>query len=341
MAVKVETSADWSKARSDGIIGPKMIRNKDPLETAELLAFTRIVEARSLSRAAAELGVPRATIGRRLARLEERLGSRLLRRSTRSLALTDAGDTFYRHARIVLEAVTQAQASVQAADDVMRGDLRVSVPPVTDESLFEVITEFARTHPEVRLQVDFSTRLVDLRRDAYDVALRATSEIEPGLVARTIGRNEVIAVASPGYLAEKGTPRTVRELRAHRCLTGFARGELPQSTWPAGRGVVRVDGVFSSNDLGLLRAAVLRGLGIAMLPRLLLGDLVETGALVQVLPGILETEHRLAVVYLERELLPPHVRAFVEALAAWRMKPTGGPTAAPAARRRERRKSVA
>src|SRR4051795_10351404 len=100
-----------------------------PLETAELLAFARTVEAKSLSRAAAELGVPRATVSRRLARLEERLGARLLRRTTRSLALTDAGEALYRHARIVLDAVTNAEASVRRTDEVVRGDLRVSVPP--------------------------------------------------------------------------------------------------------------------------------------------------------------------------------------------------------------------
>ena len=98
----------------------------DAIETSELLAFTRTVEAKSLSRAAAELGAPRATIGRRLARLEERLGVRLLRRTTRALALTDAGDAFYRHARIVLDAVAQAEASVRKSDKVIRGTLRVS-----------------------------------------------------------------------------------------------------------------------------------------------------------------------------------------------------------------------
>src|SRR6202142_3210903 len=102
---------------------------RDPLETVELLAFTRIVDAKSLSRAARELRVPRPTISRRLARLEERLGARLLRRTTRSLALTDAGEALYRHARIVLDAVTDAEASGRRTDDAVRGDLRVSVPP--------------------------------------------------------------------------------------------------------------------------------------------------------------------------------------------------------------------
>jgi DNA-binding transcriptional LysR family regulator len=294
-----------------------MIQMSEPVETAELVAFARIVEVKSLSRAAAELGVPRATIGRRLARLEERLRVRLLRRTTRTLSLTDAGDLFYRHARIVLEALAQAQASIRATDDVMRGDLRVSVPPIIDESFLAMIASFAKEHPEVRLQVDFSTRFVDLLREGYDVALRASRELGPGLVARTVSRTKSIAVASPEYLSKHGTPRTVKELRAHRCLTGFARGELPQTAWPAGRGVVHVDASFSSNDLRLLREAALAGLGIALLPILFVGPLIETGALVHVLPGVVEAESRIAVVYPEREFLPSHVRAFVDALVAW------------------------
>src|SRR4051794_32535629 len=102
----------------------------DPIETSELLAFAKTVDAKSLSRAAAELGVPRATISRRLARLEERLGVRLLRRTTRSLVLTDAGTAFYRNARIALDAVTQAEDSVRRSDATVRGSLRVSLPPI-------------------------------------------------------------------------------------------------------------------------------------------------------------------------------------------------------------------
>ena len=294
-----------------------MIQIDEPIETAELFAFTRAIEAKSLSRAAAELGVPRATIGRRLARLEERLGTRLLRRTTRTLTMTDAGETFYRHARIVLDAVEQAQACVRTTENVMRGYVRVSVPPIYEDSFSAMVTSFAKKHPDVRVQVDFSTRLVDLVRDGYDVALRASSEMQPGLVARTVARHKVIAVASPAYLAANGTPRTVRDLRGHRCLTSFARGELPQSTWPVGRGSVHVDGVFSSNDIRLLRDAAVGGLGIALLPMVILGDLISSGALVHVLPGIVEADNRIAVVYPERELMPPHVRAFIEALVEW------------------------
>jgi len=289
----------------------------DPVETSELVAFTRTVEAKSLSRAAAELGVPRATVSRRLMRLEERLGTRLLRRTTRSLALTPTGETFYRHARIVLDAVKNAEASVQRTGDAIAGDLRVSVPPMLDEGFFAMLTAFAKAHPGVRLQVHFSSRHVDLRRDGYDVALRAGTVIEPGLVARTLARTKVIAAASPEYLAAHGTPRRRKDLAGHRCLMGFARGELPQTHWPIGGGQVHVEGVFFTNEVRLLAEAALRGLGIAILPRMLIEADLARGALVQVLPGVLEDDSRIAIVYPERELVPPQVRAFVDAVIAW------------------------
>jgi DNA-binding transcriptional LysR family regulator len=294
-----------------------MIHMSDPVENSELLAFSRTVDAKSLSRAAAELGVPRATISRRLARLEERLGTRLLRRTTRSLTLTPAGETFYRHARIVLDAVKSAEASVQRTDAVIAGDLRVSVPPMQDDTFYAMIDAFAKAHPAVRLQVHFSSRHVDLRRDGYDVAIRAGLEIEPGLVARTLGRSQTIAVASPAYLAEHGTPRRRKDLAKHRCLMGFERGELPQMYWPIGGAKVHVEGVLFSNEIRMLAHAAVSGLGITFVPRMIVEDALASGALVQVMPGALEAEGRIAIVYPERELVPPQVRAFVDMVVVW------------------------
>ena len=290
----------------------------DPVETSELLAFSKTVESKSLSRAAAELGVPRATISRRLGRLEQRLGARLLRRTTRSLVLTDAGEALYRHARIVLDAVANAEASVRRTDDAVRGDLRVSVPPMLRESFFVMLCGFAAQHPQLRLHVHFSTELVDLRRGGYDVALRASTELEPGLIARHLARDKVIAVASPAYLVRQGTPRTQRDLRAHRCLMGFTRGELQATHWPAPGGAkVHVEGAFFSNEVSLLCEAALRGLGIALLPTLLVARFIESGALVHILSGVIEADVNVAVVYPEREFVPPQVRAFVGALVEW------------------------
>ncbi|HEV8548258.1 MAG TPA: LysR substrate-binding domain-containing protein [Polyangiaceae bacterium] len=297
---------------------------REPLETAELQAFVGSVEAKSLSGAAAKLRVPRVTVSRRLARLERRLGARLLRRTTRSLSLTDAGAAFYRHARLVLDAVTQAEASVRHAGDTLRGDLRVSVPPLTTASFYGLVLRFAAKYPDVRVQIHFSSQVVDLTSGNYDVALRASSSFAPGLVARPIARDSVIAVASPRYLAEHGTPRTARDLRQHRCLMGFARGELPESHWPlADGGSVSVTGTLFANEPKMLFGAALQHLGIALLPRILVGAFLENGRLVQVLPGIVEARSMVAVVYAEREFVPPQVRAFAEALVAW-AKPNVG-----------------
>lgn len=290
----------------------------DMLETAELLAFTKTVETLSLTRAAAELRVPRATIGRRLQRLEARLGVRLLRRTTRSLALTDAGDALYRQARIALEAVRAAEASVRRVDDKVRGDLRVAVPPFTQPSFYAMVGRFAQRHPEVRIQIHSSTQHADLRRDGFDVAVRGTSQLEPGLVARVLGHARLIAVASPAYLARHGTPRSLRDLKRHRCLTGFARGELAQTHWVDKRGrTVQVESAVSANDIMLLCRLALQGLGIAYALEPTVRPALERGALVHVLKGKLELESRMSIVYAEREFLPPQVRAFIDHCVAW------------------------
>jgi DNA-binding transcriptional LysR family regulator len=290
----------------------------EPVETAELAAFAKVIETRSLSRAAAELGLPRATLSRRLGRLEERLGARLVRRSTRSLTPTEAGESLYRHARIVLDAVRNAEDSVRRVDDAVRGDLRVSLPPIVTPSFRTLLCGFAERYPEVRLQVHFSTRHVDLRRDGYDVAMRATTEPEPGLIARPLSREPMLCVAAPSYIAQHGELRRRQDLTRHRCLMGFSRGELPQSHWVfRGGSRLHLEGTFFSNDLELLRDAALRGLGIAYLPLMIVYQALESGALVPILPDTLRGEALIAVVYAEREFVPPAVRAFVDAIVEW------------------------
>ncbi|MET0595277.1 MAG: LysR family transcriptional regulator [Polyangiaceae bacterium] len=296
----------------------------DPLETAELLAFTKTVESQSVSRAAEELRVPRATVSRRLARLEERLGARLLRRTTRSLRLTDAGEALYRHARIALDAVTQAEASVRADHDAVRGDLRVSVPPLSSPSFNEMVCDFVRKYPEVRLQVHATSKYIDLQRDGYDLALRASTAMQPGLVARPIMRDPVLAVASPAYLARRGLPKTRKDVAQHDCLLAFERGELPQTHWPLGGGrKMHVTGHLCTNDINMLRDAAVAGLGIALLPYFLVEDMINQGKLVHVLGEVIRLETMVAIVYPERELVPPQVRLFIEAIAAWATKEYG------------------
>jgi DNA-binding transcriptional LysR family regulator len=299
-----------------GISCYDLIQMPKPLETAELLAFTEAVQSGSLSRAAARLGVPRATLSRRLARLEQRLGARLLRRTTRSLTITDAGEALYRQARIALDAVKDAEASVRGGDGAVRGNLRVALPPLVSPALLDLIADFATAHPQVRVQAHLSSRHVDLQREGYDVALRASGRFEPGLVARTLVRFAFLAVASPAYLAAHGTPTALRDLRRHRCLMGFARGELPETHWTGAGRKIQLEGAFFSNSPALLVRAAQRGLGIALVPSLAVKGLLDRGQLVAVMPALLRGEGRIAVVYPERELVPPAVRAFIDWMVA-------------------------
>jgi DNA-binding transcriptional LysR family regulator len=281
-----------------------------------MVAFVRVVTEGSISRAAAVLRTPRATVGRRLERLEEDLGVRLLRRTTRRVALTDAGRVFFEHATRAIAAVEEARSAVHRSTDVVRGDLRVAAPPL-NPSLRGVIVAFAAEHPAVRLQVRTGTEHVDLVASGYDVAVRATSQLAPGLVMRRLHRDPLVAVASPAYLDARGRPAQVADLAAHDCVVGFDKGDVPASHWVATDGArVQVRARFTSNDLGLLVHAARAGLGVALLPRSSVETSLRRGELEVVLPDVFGREITVAVVYPEKAHLPPAVRAFVDAVAA-------------------------
>lgn len=287
-------------------------------ETSELIAFTKTVDAKSLSRAAAELGIPRATVSRRIAQLEKKLNARLLLRTTRSLVLTEPGSIFYKEAIIALEAIRQAEQSVSRIGGHLRGDLRVSIPPGMKKSFRAMLCEFIAQHPMLRVHIHTSSHHVDLRSGGYDVALRASTHMQPGLIARTLFRDPVIAVASPGYLSGVGFPVTQHDLKEHQCLVGLSRGELPDMYWPLLSGDrVKVEGTFFTDDISLLCEAALNSRGIALLPEELIHEHLQQGALLPVLKDIIGTEMQIAVVYPDRHFLLPQVRAFIDAVVIW------------------------
>lgn len=295
-----------------------MMQADEPIETAELLTFVRTVEAGSISKAALALGLPRATVGRRLQRLEAHLGVRLLKRTTRVMLLTDAGESFYAQARAVLAAVRDAEASVKARSEGVRGLLRVSVPPMAGSGLGAMVADFLMKHPEVRVELEASSRHVDLVRGAFDVAIRASDQLAPGLVARTLGRSMRVVVGAPSYLAKHGRPTRARELMQHACLVGFAQGEHPETHWPRVKGPpVRVESVLASNDLAVLSAAAVAGRGLAMLPLLLVYEALQEGRLEPLLLDQVAAEAQVAVVFAEREYVSPVLRAFVDAVVRW------------------------
>jgi DNA-binding transcriptional LysR family regulator len=181
------------------------------------------------------------------------------------------------------------------------------------------VSSFMTRFPRVRLRIDFSTRFVDLQRENYDVALRATSlGLEPGLISRTLERSRIIAVAHSEYLVKNGTPRKASDLAHHRCLDVFSRGELPLSHWPLARGgKIAVTSALSTNNPIFVIDAALVGHGIALVPEILARREIDTGTLIHVLPGIIEAPTRVCIVYRERELMPKWTRIFIDELTAW------------------------
>lgn len=291
-----------------------MIESTDGFEV-----FVAVVEQGSISGAARALGVPRETLSRQLARLEERVGVRLLHRTSRTMTLTPAGERLLQTARPLVTAAREALADLRQLDDTPRGLLRISAPPGGGGAfLGEVCSSYLRKYPHVRLEVFAANRYVDLRTEGFDVALRAGSTLDPGLVARRLWASDILAVASTNYLEQNGVPQSLDALSAHACLLGMGGGAQPLRRWPTlDGGAVLVDGRLVSNDLGVLVASAYLGDGIAMIPRPFALPGLTSGALRPVLPELLGAKTAMSLVFLERRFLSPKTRAFIDHVVEW------------------------
>ncbi len=276
--------------------------------------FVAIVEHGSLTRAAEVLGLPRPTVSKRLARLEERLGVRLLHRTTRRMKLTEQGELLHERARGIVHAARAAEAAVRRLDGVPRGLLRVLVPPRVPEGVFtRWLAEFMEAYPEVSLDVVGTDAHVDLVAEGFDVALRYGEFNDPSLVSRTLVVNAEIAVASPAYLEARGVPTSGADLAEHDCIVGYRGTTVPTPRWPLlDGGFVGVSGSLMTNHDGLSLEAAKLGLGIALVIDRSVHDLLASGELVHVLPGIIGRRDHARLVYPDREYLDPKVRAFID-----------------------------
>ncbi|MEM6995994.1 MAG: LysR family transcriptional regulator [Myxococcota bacterium] len=272
--------------------------------------FATIVEQGSISAAAREIGVPRATLSRRLAGLEDELGIRLVHRRTRSLILTDAGAELFRRARSIAAQASEAWEAMRRLDETPRGRLRVSVSEGIDPGLF---LDFVEDYPEVSVVVRTTARYVDLIGEGIEVAIRYGEVTEPDLYVRRVATIRSLVVGSPEYLRRCGTPKRARQLSGHRCIRRALGDGRPLSAWPLRRGGdVHVSGRVVSDDLSLLRAAALRGEGLAHLPRPAVGADLRKGTLVPVLERSVGEDFPVCLVYADREFIEPKVRAFVD-----------------------------
>jgi DNA-binding transcriptional LysR family regulator len=300
-----------------------------PERIEDTVAFVKAADARSFTVAAEQLGLSRSTIGKRITRVETRLGVRLLHRTTRSVTLTDEGAMFYERCIDVLQALEAAEAAVTARGVVPSGRLRIDVPVSLGRlQVLPVIHDYMRRWPKVEVNVSFNDRYVDLVEEGIDLAVRVGGMADSSLVSRRIAPHALVTCASPDYLARHGAPAAPADLAAHECST-FNHGGRPVDWRFRIDGAVRslaVRGRLSSGNAEALRDTVVAGFGIGQLATFLIASELRAGLIVPVLADFATEGASLTVVYPVRKLLPPKVSAFIQSLdAAWHPSPPWNP----------------
>jgi DNA-binding transcriptional LysR family regulator len=297
------------------------------MDLNELAIFVAVVQARSFTAAARQLGLPKSTVSTKVSRLEERLGVRLLQRTTRSLGLTDAGAAFYERCARIIADVDEAERQLGQMQSQPRGRLRVTAPvDITATYLGAPLAQFIAGNPEVTVEVVATDRVVDLVNENFDVAVRAGKLAPSTLIARPLAPVSSRLYASPAYLDRHGRPRAPRDLSRHRCLVFTS--PVDPATWrlhgPGGKTeTVAVEGPLLVNSPDTVRDAALGGLGIALLPvfacdTVLVGSANSMGqrGLERVLPRWEGPAGQLSIVYPSSRYLSPKVRAFVDFMVA-------------------------
>ncbi|MEJ6000814.1 LysR family transcriptional regulator [Paucibacter soli] len=297
------------------------------LDADDLLLFARVMEAGSFSRAAERVHLPKSTVSRRIAALEQRLGEKLLQRSTRRLALTEFGQGVLEHARVLAAEVDGALALALHRQQRPTGRLRVSMPgDFANQALSGMLCRYVLDYPEVQLELDLSPRRVDLIAEGFDLAVRMGSLPEDSqLAARRLAQIDVGLYAAPDYLRRHGEPQLPEALTSMQGLMILGRtGEpLPWTLMRAeggqGEQAQRWQGTPAQRTLVnapdmLLRMAC-AGLGITAVGEHFAQPFVERGELLRVLPGWCLPPHACWAVFPERRLMPLRTRLFIEAMS--------------------------
>lgn len=272
--------------------------------------YVRAVETGSFSAAARELNTSQPTVSKHIATLEEHLGVRLLHRSTRNMALTPEGETYYAECRRILDSVAEAESGVRG-DKVAAGLLRVCCPPaLARHRVMPLIAAFTAQHPEVCIDMIFSNRDPDLVEEGIDVAFRIGKLENSSYRARRVATYALCCVASSAYLAKHGQPKTPAALIDHNCIL-FTRNSAGL-VWSFAGEVVRPQGNLRVDNPEGLRSAVLSDLGIVVAPTWLFADELHDGRLVCLLQAWPIEAVSVHLVYPAKRFLPTRTRAFMD-----------------------------
>lgn len=249
--------------------------------------FARVVQDGSFTAAARSLGLPKSSVSRSVAQLEEDLGIRLLQRTTRKLHLTDAGATFYERVARALGDITDATSAASESQESLKGTVRLTAPVDFGVwALAPMLSRFVRRHPEVKVDLVLTGRMVDLVGEGIDLAVRAGKLRDSSLIARRIGDLRSVIYASPKYLGRRGEPKTIEELTSHDCV--MFRPMNGRDAWALKNQAgeereIEVSGALGADDLSFVRKATISGAGLGLLPEFLCGCAEASGLLVRVL----------------------------------------------------------
>lgn len=290
----------------------------DKLRAMEL--FVRVVETGAVTRGAERLGMPKATATNWLQQLEDRLGVKLLNRTTRRVSLTPDGAAYYERCIAILDEVREAEESLASRRADPRGRLRVDVPTLMARSVFvPALPVFFRRYPGIELALACNERSADLIEEGIDCAVRSGEIEQPQLVARRVGFLYFATCAAPSYLAAHGRPRHPGELQDHHCINRFSARTGERTDWLFSRNDERfraaLTGHVALEDENSYVAAAEAGLGIARIPAFVLKDAMERGTLDLVLGDWFPEPAPLYVVYPQNRHLSAKVRAFVDWVA--------------------------
>jgi len=288
----------------------------DRLEAMRM--FVRVAELGSFSAVAHQLGVARSVVTRQVAALEAHLGTRLMVRSTRRLALTSAGTAYLEKCRVILNLVDAAETDVAEERAVARGNIRVGLPLSFGlKRLAPLLLEFAEREPAVSLEMDYSDRRVDLVEEGFDLSIRITARLAPSDVVRKLGTCRLVTVAAPAYLARHGRPQRPADLAAHECLA--YSGDATPATWSyssAGRVEnVLVRSRYTANNGDVLVEAAVHGLGITLQPDFIADPYLEDGRLERLLERFAPPELGVYALLPAARHMPYRVRVLIDFLS--------------------------
>ena len=284
-----------------------------------LNAFVQAAEARSFTVAGRQLGVSSSAIGKAVARMEERLGVRLLQRSTRSITLTAEGSLFLERCRRIFSEIEAAELELSQTQEAPRGTLRISLPLV-GTLMMPTLIWFMRAYPAIALDLDFSDRVVEVIEEGFDAVVRFADVGDSRLMSRALGAYRRRLVAAPAYLATKGVPLIPEDLKAHACLHHKfpTSGRLERwPLWPEHAGIeTELPRTAVSSTCEPLIFMAEQGMGIAYLPDFAVSRQLREGVLVTVLDDYTERSGPLRVIWPSSRHLAPKLRVFVDFLAA-------------------------